>query len=181
MGFTGKEAAAWKERYIEAFNELESRLLVGTSSEEMIKLASVNSESGYKMDLMTYNAAIKVLRISEAGKILMLTKVCALHNRPSSFFPVYTDGNLTKSMTALLKEHGSDISTRKANLIWVGLGFLEHKTRQSSKDKTKKFYSVTVKGLTLGKNLFNPNNEKETQPHWYESKFAELLEMSDNV
>jgi hypothetical protein len=42
-----------------------------------------------------------------------------------------------------------------------------------STNGVKKFKSVV--DLKYGKNMTNPNNPRETQPHWYVSKFADLL------
>ena len=46
-----------------------------------------------------------------------------------------------------------------------------------SKKAPKQFKSLTNRGLRYGKNLINPHNEKETQPHFYEDTFPELLDM----
>ncbi|MBF0454502.1 MAG: hypothetical protein HQL72_06750 [Magnetococcales bacterium] len=75
---------------------------------------------------------------------------------------------------------GAYISTRKANLILLNLGILEERERDSfdkNKKTKKKFKSLTKLGLRFGKNLISPQNERETQPHYYDSTFPELLEM----
>ncbi|MGX8939955.1 hypothetical protein ACWWJF_04290 [Symbiopectobacterium sp. Eva_TO] len=57
------------------------------------------------------------------------------------------------------------------------LGLAERKSRPSSKhpDKEKLFLSLTEKGLQFGKNLTDPANPRQTQPHFYDSLFPRLL------
>ena len=83
----------------------------------------------------------------------------------------------TDSMTNLLKQNGSKISTVKANKILVAMELLEEKERPSSKyaDKVKKYKALTEKGLTYGVNKENPNSPEQTTPHYYVEKFDELL------
>lgn len=82
---------------------------------------------------------------------------------------------VTKAAGDLLEEHGVSISAIAFNRLLVQHGFLEERERPSSKGGTKKFKVCT--DMEYGKNLTNPNNPRETQPHWYVSKFAELLEL----
>jgi hypothetical protein len=64
------------------------------------------------------------------------------------------------------------------NLILIEKGILEVLER-SSRDRNgvKTFKSLTEKGLEFGKNLISPHNQLETQPHYFENKFRELLEL----
>lgn len=81
------------------------------------------------------------------------------------------------SATDLLRKFNRSESIYKFNTRMLELGYLEEKTRVSRKSSNglKKFKSITEKGLEFGENMVNPNNELETQPHYYESKFEELL------
>jgi hypothetical protein len=83
----------------------------------------------------------------------------------------------TDSMTNLLKQNNSKISTVKANKILVASQLLEEKERPSSKypDKIKKYKALTEKGLAYGLNKENPNSPEQTTPHYYVEKFDELL------
>jgi len=83
----------------------------------------------------------------------------------------------TDSMTNLLKQNDSKISTVKANKILVAIELLEEKERPSSKyaDKIKKYKALTEKGLTFGVNKENPNSPEQTTPHYYVETFDELL------
>lgn len=81
------------------------------------------------------------------------------------------------SATDLLRKFNRSESIYKFNTRMLELGYLEEKTRVSRKSSNglKKFKSITEKGLEFGENMVNPNNELETQPHYYENKFGELL------
>ena len=83
----------------------------------------------------------------------------------------------TDSMTNLLKQNDSKISTVKANKILVAIELLEEKERPSSKyaDKIKKYKALTEKGLTFGVNKENPNSPEQNTPHYYVETFDELL------
>ena len=55
-------------------------------------------------------------------------------------------------------------------------GYLEIKTRKSRK-REKQFYAISNKGLTYGENLVSDHNPNETQPHWYDDRFSDLLKV----
>lgn len=83
----------------------------------------------------------------------------------------------TESMTNLLKQSKSGISTVKANKILVAIGLLEEKERPSTKypDKIKKYKALTETGLAYGENKENQNTPGQTSPYYYAEKFDELL------
>lgn len=85
----------------------------------------------------------------------------------------------TNSATWLLKQHGAKMSASKFNAAVTQLGFLEEKSRKSSKAEggIKHYKSITSAGLAYGKNATSPANQKETQPLWYEDSFADLLDL----
>ena len=62
-------------------------------------------------------------------------------------------------------------------------GIVEQKQRQSRSgiNGVKKFWSLTAKGCLFGKNITSPANPRETQPHFFESKFAELMKLINLV
>ena len=81
----------------------------------------------------------------------------------------------TTSLTTLLKNHNAALSATKAYKRLAELGIVEQKARPGSKGTQKLFWSVTSKGLLYGKNITSLANPRETQPHFFESKSAELL------
>ena len=80
----------------------------------------------------------------------------------------------TLSATELLKRHSVGTTAAAFNKLLDKHGFIEKMTRPSSKG-TKEFWSVTEKGQVFGKNVTSNKNQRETQPHWYVSKFDGLL------
>lgn len=89
---------------------------------------------------------------------------------------------VTHSLTELLSLHGKPYSAISAFKRLQLLGITERKLRPSSKtpDKEKLFWSLTEKGLQFGKNLTDPNNPRQTQPHFYDSQFPRLLSLMFN-
>lgn len=63
------------------------------------------------------------------------------------------------------------------------LGIVEQRERYSRTaiNNIKKFWSLTAKGCMFGKNITSPANPRETQPHFFESRFPELLKLLDTV
>jgi hypothetical protein len=149
--------------------------------------------------LLGLETAIRVLKVSEASKLLMTETIYRELGIKTEFLPKYSDEKHTYSLTHLLKKFGSKLSAQKVNQKLLEIGILEIKTRKSHKkekisqmllelefnniDENNKsetileFKSLTEKGLKFGKNLINPNNELQTQPHYFESSFAELLNL----
>lgn len=82
----------------------------------------------------------------------------------------------TKSLAELLKDFGVGLSAQAFNRLLMQRGMLKEQERQSSRGSGVKTFKVCT-ALEFGKNLTNPNNPRETQPHWYVSKFAELLDL----
>lgn len=80
----------------------------------------------------------------------------------------------TKSAGELLKDFGVGMSTQAFNKLLVQRGLLEEHERPSTKG-VKKF--KVCKAPEFGKNLTSPSNPRETQPHWYVSRFADLLDV----
>lgn len=91
--------------------------------------------------------------------------------------PASADGGSSEqavALGALLEEHGVSMSAIAFNRLLMQHGVLEERERPSSKGGTKKFKVVI--DLEYGKNATHPSNQRETQPLWYPSRFAELLE-----
>jgi len=82
----------------------------------------------------------------------------------------------TKSLAELLKDFGVGISAQAFNKLLMQRGMLKEQERQSSRGAGVKKFKVCT-ALDFGKNLTSPSNPRETQPHWYVSKFAELLDL----
>ncbi|MDH2052556.1 ORF6N domain-containing protein [Achromobacter marplatensis] len=128
----------------------------------------------------------RLLRPAPSSQVAMLQYIGKRHALDTSFLPAYVvdaaeDGPAgssmpTASLTALLKEHGITTNVATYNVLLRDAGMLEERTRKSTSapNGKKHFWAITEKGLTYGKNLTNPASPRETQPHWYVDRFAEL-------
>ncbi|EAN8596565.1 KilA-N domain-containing protein [Salmonella enterica] len=89
----------------------------------------------------------------------------------------------TLSLSALLKQYGIRLTANQAYHQMVKLGIVEQRERYSRTaiNNIKKFWSLTAKGCMFGKNITSPANPRETQPHFFASKFPELLKLLDTV
>jgi ribosomal protein L7/L12 len=133
----------------------------------------------------------KHLRPSEASKIGMTKRLFKELDLKTSYLPEYSDEEHTFSAKTLLEKFEIKISVQQFNKKMIYAGFLETKTRKSSKYKTEKdvdgkevkipilkeFKSLTEKGLEFGKNMISPKNQLESQPHYFENRFSELLKI----
>lgn len=139
-----------------------------------------------EQDIRILSAVSDMLRLSESGRIGMVRKYIENETpKLKHYLPAYaidapvgtttgSSSEVTKSATELLSQFNAGVNARKFNELLSAKGFLETKTRQSTSG-TKAFKSITEKGMKYGKNLTSDKNQKETQPHWYESKFKQLL------
>jgi len=130
----------------------------------------------------------RMLRPSPSSQLAMLTHIAKSNSLDASFLPGYaidaasdaTGGSSmpTKPISDLLTEHGIKYTARTYNQLLRDVGMLEERTRRTTSKRTpdglKHFWAVTVKGLQYGKNLTSPSSPRETQPHWYAERFAEL-------
>ncbi|MEA0609989.1 KilA-N domain-containing protein, partial [Escherichia coli] len=82
----------------------------------------------------------------------------------------------TLSLSALLKQYGIRLTANQAYHQMAKLGIVEQRERYSRTaiNNIKKFWSLTAKGCMFGKNITSPANPRETQPHFFESRFPEL-------
>jgi hypothetical protein len=194
----------FKIRLVEDFYRMRE-LLKNNSTQKQTPIFDTSSFSSEKLldvqkTLLGLETAIKILKVSEASKLLMTETIYRELGIKTEFLPKYSDEQHTYSLTHLLKKFGSKLSAQKVNQKLLEIGILEIKTRKSrqikketyqmllelefnnidenNKSKTiREFKSLTEKGLKFGKNLINPNNELQTQPHYFESSFAELLNL----
>jgi phage regulator Rha-like protein len=119
----------------------------------------------------------KITNMSETSLIRAYSIIGASNGVDTKFLPSYTDEKLTRSLSELLKLSGSDLSATKANKILLDLCYLQKLTRPGTGKSVKEFWSITASGLRYGKNETSVQNDKETQPRWYEETFGELLSL----
>jgi len=131
--------------------------------------------------------AFKHLKVNEASKILMTEILYKKIGLETEYLPKYSDENHSVSLSSLLKKIDVGMSANKFNKLLIEKGFLEILNRKSSKTETnekgekipiyKEFKSLTKKGLEFGVNKVSTQNQLQTQPHYFEDKFDELLEI----
>jgi len=165
---TGEKGIRFTAAYVTKFDQMEKELTIPQKS------ASIQS---FEMQLIGVQYTSQILRVDETSKILMLEQAHNQHGVATNHLPIYVDAEVTKSLTVLLKENNTGIGAAKVNTKLIELGILEIKERPSSKGGTKEFKSLTEFGSKYGKNLLNPRSPKETQPHYYESRFKDLLKL----
>lgn len=146
---------------------------------------AVNVEA-VQVELLFVETAARMLNVSNSGKLGMLQTIQRQHGLPN-LLPSYaidapsdaTDGSSrpTFSATEGLKQHGVNMAARYFNALLESKGLLVKMTRPSSKapEKQREFWSITPAGLRYGKNIVDPRCQRETAPHWYQSRFADLL------
>lgn len=137
----------------------------------------ISKIESFEMGMIGAKYLSEMLRLSDSGKIKLAHSVYKEAGISTNILPNYTQEKITESATALLKKNEVGISAVKFNNLMIAKGLLELKSRPSSGGKTKEFKSLTDEGLLYGKNLINPHNEKETQPHYYVDKFDELVKL----
>jgi len=130
----------------------------------------------------------RLLKPSPSSQVAMLAHIAKNHGIEPTFLPAYvvdaasdsTSGSSmeTKPLTDLLIAHGISISARTYNRLLADAGMQAERTRRSTSARavngTKRFWAITEAGLRYGKNITNPNSPRETQPHWYVERFADL-------
>ena len=103
----------------------------------------------------------------------------------ADLLPAYTvdspdqDGtsHVTAALSDLLRSHEVQASARQVYKLMEAAGLVERLSRPSSKGNgTREFWALTEKGLAFGKNLSNPNNQREVAVHLYVDRFEALLQ-----
>lgn len=132
-------------------------------------------ESMYQKQLMMVKAASELLRLSDSSTLLLLNRISENEGLPQTCLPSYVKQPLARSLTYLLKSHGSSLNVRTANLALVDMGFVVDEIRTGQSGQLKKFKSITEAASKYGHNEVSPNNPRESQPLYHEDTFSELL------
>lgn len=119
----------------------------------------------------------RLLNLSDASTLLLMEAVARPLGLP---LPDYVPSRgVTHSASELLKRHGVGMSAVKFNERLVEMGFLTEETRQG-RNGEHRFKVITGRGLEYGENVVSPKSHKETQPHWYDGRFGELVDIVMN-
>lgn len=153
------------------FIEVEKAARVKYEQEKLDKKAS----DSFDIKLKWLNFLSGYLNLSDVSKLAMAKKIAEPLGLPTPDY-VSAPNGAKYSATELLKSHGVGLSARKFNELAVNAGLLELKERKGT-NKVHKYCEITKKGLAYGENDINEKNMSQTQPHWYDSKFGEVLEI----
>lgn len=170
-------------RIIDRWQELENR-----------EANRVPVEETTKLELLFIESFSRTCNVSESGKLGMYRRLAKNRGLDVKLLPGYAvdepkgtiatgSSEPTNSLTELLKEHGVKKENGKfyravdINPLLANKGILERKRRKSSSGEDKFFWSLTTTGEAYGKNLTSDSNPRETQPHYYQNKFPELLKL----
>ena len=119
-----------------------------------------------------------ILNLSDVSKLSLIGKVSERLGLPA---PDYVPSKgVLRSATDLLKVNGVEMSAKAFNKIAINKGVLVEKERKSTHG-IKRFKNISDGWLDFGENQVCPNNPRETQPLWYESKFGELLKRMELI
>lgn len=153
------------------FIEVEKAARVKYEQEKLDKKAS----DSFDIKLKWLNFLPGYLNLSDVSKLAMAKKIAEPLGLPTPDYVSEPNG-AKYSATELLKSHGVGLSARKFNELAVKAGLLELKERNGT-NKVHKYCEITKKGLAYVENDINEKNMSQTQPHWYDSKFGEVLEI----
>lgn len=139
-------------------------------------------------------SASRMLNLSNSSKLGAYQTLQAFAGLPN-MMPVYAidapadavDGSsrATTSLTTMLRDNKIAINTADAYMRLEKLAIVQRMSRPSNSrhavNGVKGFWMVTTKGLMYAKNVTNPKSPRETQPHFFTSKSAELIRMMMTV
>lgn len=156
---------------------------------EALEKALAGSQPSNKLagELAIMECFNRLLNPAPSSRVMMLAKIAEQNGLDAQFLPAYAvdaaansdagSSMPTKALTALLREHGIKYAPAAFNDRLAEAGILARLTRRNSKGETVGFWSVTSAGLEYGKNLTSPASPRETQPHWYVDRFADLVSL----
>lgn len=141
-----------------------------------LQLALVSAQMSADILRLEGSARLGMLRqaheLAGAGHLLPMLPAYAI-DAPSD--APAASSEVTASLTELLRKNGVKMSAFAANKRLAELGFIAPEVRSTSNGGTRGFWSVTPAGRAYGKNVTSASSPRETQPHWYVSKFDLLL------
>lgn len=166
---TGKKGVIFTAKYVEAFEKMKEFIEQGRQLNNRVPFAEL---------VKSVEIVADSLKINEASKILMYEKLYKSLGQPTEFLPHYelNGSKELKSATSLLKENGFNVSAVEFNEKMREQGYLDKRSRKSSKGSIKYYNSLTLDGLKYGENAISPHNQRETQPLYYKNTFKTLFQ-----
>jgi phage regulatory protein, rha family len=169
---TGKKGVIFTAKYIEAFEKMKDFIEKGVQ---------ISKQVSFKEQVECVGVVAGMLRANDASKIMMLGKLYESNGLSTEFLPKYefNGDREVRSLSELLKRFELGMSARSFNVLLRERGYLEERTRPSSRDisKFKKYNALTEKGLQYGENAMSPQSQQEVQPLYYSNAFEELFDL----
>ena len=166
MGFNGKKALDFKIAYIDAFNTMEAEL-----KDKKPALPDLD----LKVRFIEWSA--KFLGVNDAGKLLMARKLAEEYGT-QQYLPDYvTSKGQTHSATYLLKAHNCNISASIFNISCHSFGLIKKMERKGKGGTIHNWWALTDEGMEYGENKVSDKCPLQTQIHWYDDRFTEVLDI----
>lgn len=132
-----------------------------------------SNQSLFNNRLIAAKWAADFLNLNEASKLLIAKQILEPLGLPT---PDYVPSKgVTHSAKELLKIYGVQMSVQSFNKALAKAGIVKQHTRNGKGGKLHNWYVITESGERFGENFVSPQNPNQTQPHWYDSTFAELV------
>ena len=166
MGFTGKRVLEFKIAYINEFNKMEAELKSQKPALPDLDL---------KVRFIEWSA--KFLGVNDAGKLLMARKLAEEYGT-QQYLPDYvTSKGQTHSATYLLKAHNCNISASIFNISCHSFGLIKKMERKGKGGTIHNWWALTDEGMEYGENKVSDKCPLQTQIHWYDDRFTEVLDI----
>lgn len=166
MGFSGERALKFKVDYINAFNAMEAELKSQKPALPDLDL---------KVRFIEWSA--KFLGVNDAGKLLMARKLAEEYGT-EQYLPDYvTSKGQTHSATYLLKAHNCNISASIFNISCHSFGLIKKMERKGKGGTIHTWWALTDEGMEYGENKVSDKCPLQTQIHWYDDRFTEVLDI----
>ena len=166
MSFNGKKALDFKIAYIDAFNKMEAEL-----KDKKPALPDLD----LKVRFIEWSA--KFLGVNDAGKLLMARKLAEEYGT-EQYLPDYvTSKGQTHSATYLLKAHNCNISASIFNISCHSFGLIKKMERKGKGGTIHTWWALTDEGMEYGENKVSDKCPLQTQIHWYDDRFTEVLDI----
>lgn len=166
MGFSGEKALKFKVDYINAFNTME---------EELKSQKPALPDLDLKVRFIEWSA--NFLGVNDAGKLLMARKLAEEYGT-QQYLPDYvTSKGQTHSATYLLKAHNCNISASIFNISCHSFGLVKKMERKGKGGTIHTWWALTDEGMEYGENKVSDKCPLQTQIHWYDDRFTEVLDI----
>ena len=166
MGFSGERALKFKVDYINAFNAMEAELKSQKPALPDLDL---------KVRFIEWSA--KFLGVNDAGKLLMARKLAEEYGTQQYLLDYVTSKGQTHSATYLLKAHNCNISASIFNISCHSFGLIKKMERKGKGGTIHTWWALTDEGMEYGENKVSDKCPLQTQIHWYDDRFTEVLDI----